>query len=86
MRFVNLCVIISFLLLTSCDPGEPTPVFCQINPQEFTAYCINTKDGDEEEVPLFNLRGYVAVSPDDFGELKKYYKKIKAELKQCQGD
>lgn len=83
IAFANLFVITSVLFLTSCDPKEPEITFCQLNPQEFSSYCIDSKTGKEYERPLSNLRGWISTSPEDFGEIKKYYKEIKDELEAC---
>jgi len=87
VRFQTLFVIISGLLIVSCDPGEPQPTFCLLNPQDLSARCVETGDGGKDyDESLLELKGWVATSSDDFAEMKKYYEKIKRDLKECQGD
>jgi len=69
--------------LVSCDPNEPEITFCVLIPNEFSSYCFDTKTGNEYELPIAKLNGWISASPEDFSEMKKYYKEVKAELKEC---
>jgi hypothetical protein len=68
--------------LTSCAVKQPQPDLCSIVNYN-TAQCVPTDRAKEPyDKRLDDMLGYVCLSPQDFGDLKKYIKQILEELEK----
>jgi hypothetical protein len=67
--------------LTGCNTlGEPDADVCVIV-DNLLAHCIPVKGGKEYDLLLSDMVGYMAVSPDDYGKIKKHHDELHKKLK-----
>lgn len=72
-------VIFSTLFLNSCA-GAPVLSWCILDPDNGLAYC--SKKGEQTvEKPISEMKGYVALSPDDTQALFEWIKRRKDRCK-----
>ena len=77
--FVRHLKILLVIFSISCGIVPPKPTLCVI--EDVSAHCFPT----DPEVPEYDLEfedmlGYIATSPEDFGDIKKFLKKILEKL------
>lgn len=80
MRVLILLAILS----TSCGVKQPKPDLCSIVNYN-TAQCVPTDSAKEPyDKRLDDMLGYVCLSHEDFGDLKKYIKQVLNQLDEKQ--
>lgn len=79
-EFAKLAVILSMALSISSCKDEPDIYMCAMV-SDTTAQCIpSDKTKKEFDMPIKDMLGYICVSPDHFGEIKKHHNDLHKQL------
>jgi hypothetical protein len=75
-------LLIAIITASSCGtlPKKPEIEACAIIYEESVGFCINNITGAERDVPLPDMDKYVALSPQHWGDILVYVRKLESRL------
>lgn len=78
--YAKLAVISLTALLTSCKDKEPDIYMCAIV-NGTVAQCVpSNKSKPEYDINVVDMLGFICVSPEGFGAIKKHHENLHKEL------